>query len=965
MDPLKVTPPEETKLHFLDYWRIIRIRKTIILAVFLLVVITATLVTFILPDDYASTARIKVESDAPPVAKQVADDPYVIQTAIEIIQSQVVLDLVVERLKLNVVWGKKFFNGETLRTNEAMAILKGWLEIAPVCNTNLVDITVYSADPKEAAQIANAVAECYRDYRVKTYSNLIAKGMAVLEQQYKTQADRVHGVESEVEALRQRLNVGGETNASPAPQGQPYWEKQQALSQMLDGHKLLRSKIEAGQLALQKPQTAFVQITETAKPGLVPVKPRMKMSLFVGLAAGVFLGLMAGVARVFCKFVTAKLRAMSLSRPSDNQGMNIDSASGSGLCRPPPHGATSALARPRRSLPKVFWGVSTVVFLLVVMASVAVTFILPEQYGSTARIQVKPDSLEPDNPALGSEAYDPHFIRTTIAVMESQLVLSNVIATLNLNVEWGKKFFNGETLKTRETMEILRGRIWLAPKTNTMLIWINSYNDDKKEAAMIANAIADAYQKFRWESIQAKLSSTLQAMERQYAQEQAQLQQVQAGIEELRQKIRPGSDSSANASPDEKLYADRRRHLDQILEAHNNLFSRIQAERLALEMPKTSLVQITDRAEPGREPVRPNKPVDIFLGVIKGAILGLLAGSGAVFFVHKYWNRWCEDCAATSGVEIEMPDDTSAPSNRPTSPLSAFFGVFITVFLLVLMSSVIITLSLPKSWASTARVKVKPDSLEPDYPVQGADAYDLPCIQTTLTNLQSPVVLSNVIAALNLNVEWGKKHFDLEALETSQLMEMLKARLRLAQMRNTMLVTITAYSDDRNEAAAIANAMAVGYKKFRLESLQATQSAALKAVEKQYADEETQIQQVQAGMDESRQKIRPGSDSPANPSPDEKDFADRKRNLDQILEAHKTRFAKMQAEKLALEMPKTSLVQITDPAEPGKAPVKPNKDKNMFLGAVAGVFLGLLAGSPFAFAYFKSRKRGRSNATSA
>ena len=44
MDPLKVPAPQETKLHFLDYWRIIRIRKTVILAVFLLVVITATLV---------------------------------------------------------------------------------------------------------------------------------------------------------------------------------------------------------------------------------------------------------------------------------------------------------------------------------------------------------------------------------------------------------------------------------------------------------------------------------------------------------------------------------------------------------------------------------------------------------------------------------------------------------------------------------------------------------------------------------------------------------------------------------------------------------------------------------------------------------------------------------------------------------------------------------------------------------
>ena len=54
----------EIKLHFLDYWRIIRIRKTVILAVFLLVVITATLVTFILPESFASTALIRVERDA-------------------------------------------------------------------------------------------------------------------------------------------------------------------------------------------------------------------------------------------------------------------------------------------------------------------------------------------------------------------------------------------------------------------------------------------------------------------------------------------------------------------------------------------------------------------------------------------------------------------------------------------------------------------------------------------------------------------------------------------------------------------------------------------------------------------------------------------------------------------------------------------------------------------------------------
>ena len=61
MDSTKSFDAPELKLHFLDYWRIIRIRKTVILAVFLLVAITTTLVTFILPPTFASTVRIAFE----------------------------------------------------------------------------------------------------------------------------------------------------------------------------------------------------------------------------------------------------------------------------------------------------------------------------------------------------------------------------------------------------------------------------------------------------------------------------------------------------------------------------------------------------------------------------------------------------------------------------------------------------------------------------------------------------------------------------------------------------------------------------------------------------------------------------------------------------------------------------------------------------------------------------------------
>src|SRR5271165_3605504 len=114
MDSSKAQPPPETKLHFLDYRRIIRIRKTVILAVFLLVVITATLVTFILPESYSSTARIKVERDQSDIAtlagQQVMGsyDPYFIQTEFEVIQSEVVLGNVIEQLNLNEKWGKRY-----------------------------------------------------------------------------------------------------------------------------------------------------------------------------------------------------------------------------------------------------------------------------------------------------------------------------------------------------------------------------------------------------------------------------------------------------------------------------------------------------------------------------------------------------------------------------------------------------------------------------------------------------------------------------------------------------------------------------------------------------------------------------------------------------------------------------------------------------------------------------------------
>ena len=223
MDPLKVAPPQETKLHFLDYWRIIRIRKTVILAVFLLVVITATLVTFILPESFSSTARIKIERDQSDIAGMSERggipgyDPYFIQTEFELIQSEVILGKVIEELDLNREWGKKYANNERLRTTETITLLKGRIDLRPVRNTSLIEIRVYSEKAEEAAKIANALADAYTAHRQEVRARLSRGGIKALEERFAEQEAKVKKAQERVDALRKELNISDAMASGDGP----------------------------------------------------------------------------------------------------------------------------------------------------------------------------------------------------------------------------------------------------------------------------------------------------------------------------------------------------------------------------------------------------------------------------------------------------------------------------------------------------------------------------------------------------------------------------------------------------------------------------------------------------------------------------------------------------------------------------------------------------------------------------
>ena len=207
----------ESKLHFLDYWRIIRIRKTVILTVFLLVALTTTVVTFLLPESYSSMVKMSIEQDMPDVdasgrgmmaGYRPTPDPFFLQTEFQRIQSKPVLYRVIEELKLQEQWGRKYkVPGGTITRERAYAILKGSFSVSPSQNTTLVEIRAYSDNKDEAALLANTIADMYKLERSRRHDELVTGGIKVLREQLAEKEAAVSNQLQAVNRLREELKI--------------------------------------------------------------------------------------------------------------------------------------------------------------------------------------------------------------------------------------------------------------------------------------------------------------------------------------------------------------------------------------------------------------------------------------------------------------------------------------------------------------------------------------------------------------------------------------------------------------------------------------------------------------------------------------------------------------------------------------------------------------------------------------
>src|ERR1035437_6108079 len=166
-----------------------------------------------------------VESEVHNSGSGMSYDPYFIQTTFEILQSQLVLSNAIATLNLNEAWGRKYFNGKTLKTAETMEIIKRRMNLAPVRGTKLIAISFTSEDPNEAAKVPNAIAEAYRDFHINQRRELTKKGLEVLQWQFQDEEKKISVQQTNVEQLRQKFGIQDIAPTNQSPEQQPYWDK--------------------------------------------------------------------------------------------------------------------------------------------------------------------------------------------------------------------------------------------------------------------------------------------------------------------------------------------------------------------------------------------------------------------------------------------------------------------------------------------------------------------------------------------------------------------------------------------------------------------------------------------------------------------------------------------------------------------------------------------------------------------
>jgi capsular exopolysaccharide synthesis family protein len=213
----------EREFHLLDYWRIVVNRRWVLYTSLIVVVVTVTLGSLLKRPVYTATTRLQIEQNMPkvlPFQEVMASVPDrrndFYQTQYGLIRSRKVAGDVIGSLGLAKVDEFEVRVGKTAGrglTPEKVAEFKRIdrflkkLNVSPVRNSRLVDVSFASYDPVLSARIANRVADTYIAFNSQVQYNTTARATTSLAHQVANLQEQIDAKEKELQAYAREHGI--------------------------------------------------------------------------------------------------------------------------------------------------------------------------------------------------------------------------------------------------------------------------------------------------------------------------------------------------------------------------------------------------------------------------------------------------------------------------------------------------------------------------------------------------------------------------------------------------------------------------------------------------------------------------------------------------------------------------------------------------------------------------------------
>ena len=154
------------------------------------------------------------------------------------------------------------------------------------------------------------------------------------------------------------------------------------------------------------------------------------------------------------------------------------------------------------------------------------------------------------------------------------------------------------------------------------------------------------------------------------------------------------------------------------------------------------------------------------------------------------------------------PPKTMSPRAR----LGWSLGAGLPVAAAIVGLSIVVTLALPKTYLSSAKVLVRHRVDDRSAPTSAVAPFDIHDEMEIATSID---VLSRVIDKLSLNDRWSGKYLGNGTLQTPETLAILRDKVSVRQFRNVPMLEVRVHDTDRQVAADIANAIAETYTSLR------------------------------------------------------------------------------------------------------------------------------------------------------